>query len=171
MRWWWNWRDTQDLKSCTTDTLRVQIPFTALIKLINKGECLWTTTMYHYGLLDRVVVDSVCPKGWHVPSKAEWEILIDKTEGNLSRLLSDEENLFEKNDLLTKIYGPERNVCGFSVLYAGYVQGPEVMSIFNTADFWTHTADSPLYVNETLFHSSVDIGLDHGPISLRCLKD
>jgi uncharacterized protein (TIGR02145 family) len=125
----------------------------------------------HYGLLDRVVVDSVCPKGWHVPSKAEWEILIDKTEGNLSRLLSDEENLFEKNDLLTKIYGPERNVCGFSVLYAGYVQGPEVMSIFNTADFWTHTADSPLYANETLFHSSVDIGLDHGPISLRCLKD
>lgn len=122
-------------------------------------------------LLNRDVVDSVCPKGWHLPSKGEWEILIDKTEGDLSRLLSDEEYLFKENDKLTKVYGSERNLCGFSTLYAGHVSSPKVMSVFLAADFWTSTAAGPLHVNEVGFTREILFTTDKEFISIRCLKD
>ena len=28
-----------------------------------------------FGLIDNVLADTICPKGWHIPTKEEWEIL------------------------------------------------------------------------------------------------
>ena len=123
------------------------------------------------GLLDRVVVDTVCPRGWHVPSKEEWEILIDNIEGNLSRLLIDKENLFEENDLLTKLYGSERDVCGFSALYAGRVQSDEIILLFNSAIYWTSTARNPVSAEAMYLNTGSGFGIDGRLNSLRCLKD
>lgn len=123
------------------------------------------------GLLNRTVVDSVCPKGWHVPSKAEWEILMDNIDENLSRLLSDEEYLFKENDILTKVYGPERDICGFSVLYAGRVQSDEIKSLFITAIYWTSTARNPVSAEAMYVHTDMGFGIDGRLNSLRCLKD
>lgn len=30
-----------------------------------------------FGLIDSALTDTICPKGWHIPTKAEWEILMD----------------------------------------------------------------------------------------------
>ena len=124
-----------------------------------------------YGLLDRIVVDTVCPKGWHVPSKEEWEILIDNIEGNLSRVLSDEGYLFEENDLHTKIYGLERNTCGFSVLYAGRTKSAEIEWLFDTAIYWTSTSANKGFAEVVFIDDDMSFGTDRIRISLRCLKD
>lgn len=115
-------------------------------------------------LLNRDIIDSVCPKGWHVPSKAEWQVLIDNVENDISRVLSSEAYLFKG---LNRI---GNNTCGFSALYAGYVK-TKIEEPFVTANFWTCTTDSPLFVNEVGFQEQMQIGLDAGTISLRCLKD
>jgi Fibrobacter succinogenes major domain (Fib_succ_major). len=115
-------------------------------------------------LLNRDIIDSVCPKGWHVPSKAEWQVLIDNVENDISRVLSDEAYLFKG---LNRI---GNDTCGFAALYAGYVK-TKIEESFVTANFWTSTTDSPLFVNEVGFQEQMHIGLDAGTISLRCLKD
>lgn len=125
----------------------------------------------NYGLLDRAVVDSVCPKGWHVPSKAEWEILIGNIEGNLSRVLSDEDYLFEENDLHTRFYGSERNTCGFSLLYAGRSKSAEIEGLFDIAIYWTSVSVNPGYAYVIYIDNDMRFGTDRIWISLRCLKD
>lgn len=126
--------------------------------LKDKGSEAW--------LLNRDVVDSVCPKGWHVPSKTEWEILFDNVENDISRLLSSEAYLFKS------AYGVENDICGFSVLYAGYNQSSEIKWLFSSADFWTRTADGPYYAVETYFSGKkMSFTQDYNSISLRCLKD
>ena len=117
-------------------------------------------------LLNRDVVDSVCPKGWHVPSKDEWQILINNVENDISRLLSSEIYLFENT------HGVENDICGFSVLYAGNYQSGEIKWLFSSADFWTRTASDPYYAVEALFSSGeIKLTQDYNTISLRCLKD
>ncbi len=34
-----------------------------------------------YGLLDRDIIDTLCPKGWHVPTKDEWIVLAEAAGG------------------------------------------------------------------------------------------
>ncbi len=116
-------------------------------------------------LLNRDVVDSVCPKGWHVPSKIEWQILFDNVENDVSRLLNGDVYLFEYT------YGVENDICGYSVLYTGYNQSSEIKSLFNAAHFWSRTADGRYYVVEAYFSGKMSFTQDFNAISLRCLKD
>ena len=45
-----------------------------------------------HGLLDRVLVDSICPKGWHVPSKDEIDVLLGEVKKDPARLVSSDTN-------------------------------------------------------------------------------
>lgn len=124
------------------------------------------------GLLDRVVVDTVCPRGWHVPSKVEWQILKDNVEGNLSRVLSNDESLFNEAKWLNKTFGSEKDVCGFSALYGGHeIVGGEITALFKAAYFWTATARNSMYTEAMLIEDKMAFYSDGGRMTLRCLKD
>ena len=116
-------------------------------------------------LLNRDVVDSVCPKGWHLPTKAEWQILVDNVENDALRLQSGESYLFKdskKND---------GDVCGFSAVYAGYKSGANIENLFVDAYFWSSTAKGLYYVETMGLEGYIFFISDQGAISLRCLRD
>lgn len=39
----------------------------------------------NYGLLDNVMIDSICPQGWHIPSGNDVKLLISEMGGNDSK--------------------------------------------------------------------------------------
>ena len=116
-------------------------------------------------LLNRDVVDSVCPKGWHIPSKTDWEMLINNIESDAIRLLSDEFDLFADSSK----YGSD--ACGFSAFYTGYVSGENITGLFDEAHFWTSTARNPSFADEVGIKGRIFFDIDYKTISLRCLKD
>ena len=58
----------------TRDPSKVMVTITARIPTPN-------TAGYTYGVRRRIV--PVCPKGWHLPSKADFETLLDSVGGQL----------------------------------------------------------------------------------------
>lgn len=65
-----------------------------------------------YGLLNRAIIDTICPKGWHVPSKDEIDILLNEVEKKTSRLISSDTNCADYGySESVVIYGEE--ACGF----------------------------------------------------------
>lgn len=60
-----------------------------------------------FGLIDRALADTVCPKGWHIPTKEEWESL-----GN-AMIMSDENS----HDAATRMKGADSSFFALSMLY------------------------------------------------------
>lgn len=97
-------------------------------------------------------IQGICPSGWHVPSKAEWDQLTDYMSGlegylcggnpsNIAKALASTDTSWNissnpcavGNDL------SQNNISGFSALPAGYANGTS--SEFGTyAKFWTATS-------------------------------
>lgn len=120
----------------------------------------------NYSMLNRDVVDSVCPKGWHLPTEAEWKVLLDQMGEDLSRYLSDEYQYFNE----PKMY---LNECSFSVLYGGYVRDTKLSELFHRAEFWSSTTGT--YFASTAYfrgkNKDFGIGIDEGLHHIRCLKN
>lgn len=119
----------------------------------------------NYKMLNRDIVDSVCPKGWHLPTEAEWSVLFDQLGNDLSRYLSDEEQYFDTQKI-------HLNECAFSVLYGGYYPETKISGLFSRAQFWTSTTG--IYFASTAYfsgESGLGIIVDEGLHHIRCLKD
>lgn len=141
-------------------------------------ECgLW----YNLGinLPNRDIIDSVCPKGWKVPTEEDWNVLLSTLkniptaqEALLSEEASDEHKF--------------PNECGFSGIEAGAILAPKsipthkrqsevgfwVGSIF----WWTQKVTRPdfmEYINFQLSTSSIEFGEDENCFfyTLRCLME
>ena len=113
-----------------------------------------------YWRLDYDVVDSVCPHGWHVPSKAEWEVLIDAVDEN-GTVLWTADTVWSKHVLKPRNeneYGKDE--CGFSLV-----------SGFDSADFLTSTLQSDRYSYYVTIWYSIAIGPSRHNNPLRCIKD
>ena len=126
------------------------------------------------GLLDRDIVDSVCPKGWHVPSRGEWEVFINSVGGVVPRIVS--EGSYVAMDSVTAYYrrkdGGPIDVCGFSLNYAGYFfYNGALEYIFDTSHFETSTNNSE--VTPYVMYIGKEFGFEamHTKQSLRCVKD
>ncbi|MBO4828687.1 MAG: hypothetical protein J5534_04530 [Fibrobacter sp.] len=120
----------------------------------------------NYSMLNRDVVDSVCPKGWHLPTEAEWQVLLIQIGEDLSRYLSDESQYFRE----PKIY---LNECSFSVLYGGFYSETKISELFYRAQFWSSTTGT--YFASTAYFRGVNtdlgIAIDEGLHQIRCLKN
>jgi Fibrobacter succinogenes major domain (Fib_succ_major). len=125
------------------------------------------------GLIDRDVADSVCPHGWHVPARAEWEKLIDNVDGKTSRLLSQEPVYFRSsNDVRGMDDGTDD--CGMNIYPSaslnngGKPEGPFFKYVF----YWTQTQATTAHVDVlhfTYYQVKYIQGTDFFPI--RCIKD
>ena len=118
-------------------------------------------------LLNRDIVDSVCPKGWHLPTKAEWIALDASVENEYLRLTSADARYIDTYK------GVGSDDCGFSALLGGYTKENEAMRyVFFDGFYWTATAKNDMYVETMTFgKGAVPFGPDAGLNSIRCVKD
>ena len=121
--------------------------------------------------------DNLCPQGWHVPSNAEFETLIDHLGGSSVAA--------EKMKLTGTEFWDDPNLAnnesGFAALGAGKVSENAVYSSRgNYAHFWTSsTADgnsSKVFAKRIrLVHENTVVGLGiaikNNGYSIRCVKD
>lgn len=106
----------------------------------------------------------ICPPGWHIPTKAEIETLI--------------QNAGAGSDVLKATgQGTGTNTSGFTALFAGHRDHNDGLShgLGEDAIFWSSTGDGSdadcidlYYFNNEVFFTNFHA--DHG-FSLRCIKD
>ncbi len=60
-----------------------------------------------FGLIDSALADTICPKGWHIPTKDEWELL------GKAMITSDENNYVAA----TRMKGADSGLFALSMLY------------------------------------------------------
>ncbi len=114
---------------------------------------------------------TVCPQGWHLPSKEEFEDLLEFAkqnvgEGNAEYLHSTYLRDASWNDGL--------NSLGFSALPAGYRAGSFSLLFYSLgvgASFWSSTEFSGYYLSIRDDIAYVAQGSMTGAMSVRCLKD
>ncbi len=116
-------------------------------------------------------VRGVCPKGWHLPSNAEWDTLFTAVGGsrNAGNALKTGSGWFSN--------GNGKDAYGFSAHPAGcrYSRGGFDDASEN-AYFWSsseYNIDSTYIVDLSDFHENVRLHNDHKnfAFSVRCLKD
>ena len=138
-------------------------------------------------------VQGLCPNGWHIPNKAEWQKMFDyvkahpkwisgKSKNSIAKALSAQEKWEEGLG-----FYPNCHVCkdmtanngtGFSALPAGYYGG-DYESMTVSAYFWSSTCGQygkelgPYSVSWGYDKSTVDMRpwLPDVGCSVRCLKD
>jgi uncharacterized protein (TIGR02145 family) len=123
---------------------------------------------------------NICPTGWHVPTDAEWTIMIQQLDNTASATAlvqsSTAGTLMKKNDVLWTT-NTGTNTSGFSALPGGYrSNGGSFNSSRNGAFFWSAT-DFVYYFawlrslsngsgNVSRFNDDKSVGA-----SVRCLRD
>ncbi len=114
----------------------------------------------------------ICPQGWHIPSKAEYDTLLMSVGGNGNKLKSTGQGLY---------YGKGTNESGFSALLTGdrcslylYDQSFDDLSIHTY--FWSTTeyyTNYPFVVHMYSWLIQVELSFDSRILGfgIRCLKD
>lgn len=122
-------------------------------------------------------VQGICPNGWHIPSKAEFENLISHI-GNSAKALASKSGWQSSTSGYTVGNNPSaNNTSGFSALPAGYFAGTSCY-FGQGAYFWssTHRGNSNSdysYCLHLTYNSDIidfDESSDNG-CSVRCIKD
>ena len=133
-------------------------------------------------------VQGVCPTGWHLPSKAEWNILImavDESGEKYSMETTRAEYSFNVAGKALKSQsgwddgGDGTDAFGFSALPAGdWISGKKFLRIGESAVFWSSTESD----NDNEIAWLMGMGNDHDyasqndfvkfrGLSVRCIKD
>lgn len=126
---------------------------------------------YLYGLLyDYKVLNEVCPKGWHIPSEAEWEAL----EINVGMYSYEAKSKGIWRGTIAENFLPGGS-SGFNVKFGGIHRQGYFSDLGEQANFWTSTRiDNPIYTR--IFKKGENriarnsIGTAYA-ISVRCVKD
>ena len=116
-------------------------------------------------------IQGVCPNGWHLPSKAEWETLFNAVGGQSTagKVLKSTSGWLED--------GNGTDAFGFSALPAGYRFSDGSCSYEGEgAWFWSSTENNSNYVYRMYLSYDYDgayLGYDNksSGISVRCLMD
>jgi uncharacterized protein (TIGR02145 family) len=118
-------------------------------------------------------IQGSCPEGWHIPSVAEWTILLEYLgDDNAEKLKSETGWLHDRNG---------NNSSGFSALPAGYVaflssgssfQGEGDYTYFWSASDYTDTHSTAIKIDPWKSEVIMDWNIwKTGGYSVRCLKD
>lgn len=127
----------------------------------------------------------ICPEGWHLPTKSEWENLFKVVSLNYKQSTDYRDEFTGGNVLLTtnswyknSRYGVTgTDIYGFSALPAGFrTRGGLFNDILVTAYFWSSTEYDDGYVYEALLNFNDITMLHHGyhkysALSVRCLQN
>ena len=139
-------------------------------------------------------VQGVCPAGWHVPSRAEWENLFEYLSTHAQYICGSDTENFAKALASTTLWQSStdhscdvgnnqstNNASGFEAIpaggvingdfeYSGYIE-------FQTAAFWSSTDDNGSNAYGPIFRHNIPNqywGINHGKddgFSVRCVRD
>jgi len=119
----------------------------------------------------------ICPNGWHVPTRTEWQMLYDYiydsqmlTSNQVGKYLKTTSGWYENGD--------RTDTYGFAALPAGYADGSSVSNVGYDTDFWTATPHES-YISDAyarnLVYSDVYLtsylSLRYTGRSVRCLRN
>jgi len=124
-------------------------------------------------LLNRDIVDSVCPKGWHLPTKAEWIALRASVENEYLRLTSADARY---TDTVYNKVGSDD--CGFSALRGGQTggrtkRGGALYEAFSAGYYWVAPDGNQSYVETIVFATNDNPFVPDCDFlsAIRCVKD
>lgn len=124
-----------------------------------------------------------CPKGWHLPSKDEWFVLLnflDKsvTNPDSTGFLGEKTGaMLKSNRLWSQQFDGTENSTGFSALPSGYYEDGNLSTVGLYANFWSSTDGNDdqafgginiLYNSSSVFRGYMNKAVGH---CVRCLKD
>lgn len=123
-----------------------------------------------YGLLyDYPTLIDACPKGWHLPSDAEWQEL----EVSAGMSWANAKSMNFRGDIGAALLPGGKT--GFNLLYAGWHKPGSFEVLGETAYFWTSTqSDAPVYARmfkrgyNAIYRNRFGIAY---AMSVRCVKD
>ena len=173
------WEDT----TCTRDTTHLAEIAQRMQSTCTDNDCIaaeWCEKVGRYytlmenGGLSQDLIDTICPRGWHIPSKEEWEILGKSVDNVVPRVIS--ENAYSTMDSIRaydyqKKGGPV-DACGFSAIFAGYYYfNGSLEEFFENSHYWS----SSRYDEVTTYSMAINEIFDFIPIrtkqSIRCIRD
>ena len=122
-----------------------------------------------------VAVDdrNICPDGWHVASKEDWEQLIDYLGGASEA----GDKLMDNSGSYWEIPNNATNESGFTAVPNGYRSGwGDFVNLQYYANFWTSTVKSTMSTHDCSIHYSGSIYMSDAMTSsnakaIRCIKD
>lgn len=159
----------------------------------------WVAVMNRKNSSSRVPsgVQGICPTGWHVPSKQEYDNLFEyiasvadyNCEGRsdtfpqpaIAKALCSTKGwrTYDKNPCCAGMNPENNNASGFSLVPAGFFTTTGAKSVGVSAYLWTTTANTTTWQDDA-YCPFVDFGLSfmqdnsvfkYTAISLRCLRD
>jgi len=136
----------------------------------NEAYCTTYGGLYHWNEAMQYVTTQgtkgICPTGWHIPTKTEFELL--KTA------VINDGNKLKKEDQGTGS-GIGTNKSGFSGLLAGIVSDPYFSNLSEDTNFWSSNQSSFQAYSLYLIYNEGIIKLNINPkssgCSVRCVKD
>ncbi|MBO7412254.1 MAG: hypothetical protein J6U20_01145 [Fibrobacter sp.] len=90
-------------------------------------------------------IQGVCPEGWHLPSKAEWEALIVAVDGSIESYTPDNvagKKLKSATEWTKDGSVPNDDTYSFAALPAGHYDGDIFGGEEDNTSFWSSTQDS-----------------------------
>ena len=122
----------------------------------------------NYGLLDNVMIDSICPQGWHIPSGNDVKLLISEMGGSDSKTaqMMKSTSLWDPST-----GGAGSDECGFSAKPAGMRSGTVYESLYRTFHIWTSSMINTTLAQSLHIGMVVDTSFSFSQMSIRCIKD
>lgn len=124
------------------------------------------------GVIDRILADTICPNGWHIPIKKELDLLFDNMMGNddewigADRMISSDSNMLYNKEG----YSLGTDDCGLSFYVSGsygkkndfYLNSGTILSSTQVdgGHVWVGTVGNKINWLQNVYRSSV-----------RCIKD
>lgn len=118
--------------------------------------------------------DTVCPRGWHLPSSDEWETLLKLAGGTYSANKKLRTTKGWPEDGSNESEGNGNDEFGFSVYPAGFRNFSGTTNFGKNAEFWTSSYGRyPIIVDSyyTYFRTDQTTTADYTGHSIRCIKD
>ncbi|MBQ3714758.1 MAG: hypothetical protein II892_04125 [Fibrobacter sp.] len=133
-----------------------------------------------FGLIDSVLADTICPKGWHIPTKEEWKILenamkaSDDNNSDVANRMKSADTIFFS---ISKLYPNEHDRtlagtdnCALSILPSGFMYEGGRTLIFN-ASILSSTQKNSDFVYVVVMGNTVEYISNVYRNSIRCVMD
>ncbi|WP_295681732.1 FISUMP domain-containing protein [uncultured Fibrobacter sp.] len=125
------------------------------------------------GLIDEMLADTICPKGWHLPTKDEWKKFNEtlKTNGETEVVIA---NRIKHSDSayfsLSNVMLPGTDDCAMGIMPSGYLyEGGKAKTI--GASFLSTTQKNSDFIYSYKVGSGISISSHYYRNSIRCIKD
>lgn len=167
------------LHSCNTWSGYYYTPNDVLSLSYSARASSWS---YHNSIIPSNI-KSICPDGWHLPNKAEYELMVTNVNGGYSPFTSSSstfnqalsDKLRDNSSTYWSSYTTATNSSGFSARGAGYIPINDFVTSVRAGSHFITSSNESNYIIFALDPNSIRFtqqsSLSYRAISIRCVKD